>query len=527
MRGSVRVLLWHDVSVEVVLGDTDVRRPAARLVALAWFPVGCVLVVLAAVLAALSTRYGYHRDEFYFLAAGDHLDWGYVDQPPLTPLLAKLGTTLFGDTLPGLRVVPLVVSLVTTWTGVLIARELGGGRGAQTLAAVCFAGSGLALAGGHALSTVTVDMLAWLVVIWLVLRLLRTGDPRWYLAIGAAVGIGLQNKYLVGMLVVALLAGVLAVGPRQCLRSWWLPAGAVVALVIVAPNIVWQAAHGWPQLAMADEIEVAVGAQSRTTLLPLQLLYVSPFLLPIWVVGLVRLWRDPAVRWARSLVVAYPVLLVLMLVTGGKPYYSVPLIGAVLVAGTEPVVRWARTGARRALLAGAVTLAVVSNAVVALPVLPPRAVAVIGAINPDAADQVGWPELLSAVRSGWSRVPPEQRSRAVIFTEAYGEAGAIDRLGPAMDLPRAYSGHMGYGDFGHPPDSANGPVLLVKNRQVMTGERLFVDCRPVTTVDNGLGVRNYLQGATVSLCQRISVPWSVAWPRLRHLYLASGWHPPQ
>jgi hypothetical protein len=166
----------------------------------------------------------------------------------------------------------------------------------------------------------------------------------------------------------------------------------------------------------------------------------------------------------------------------------------------------------------------VSNAIVALPILPARAVAVTGAINPDVADQVGWPQFMSAVQAGWSQIPSARRSSAVIFTEAYGEAGAIDRLGPALGLPRAYSGHMGYGDFGRPPDSATGPVLVVKNRQMMTGERLFVGCRVVATVDNGLGVTNFAQGASVLLCQGISAPWSVAWPRLRHLYLASGWY---
>ena len=166
--------------------------------------------------------------------------------------------------------------------------------------------SGQPLAVGRMVSTATFDLLAWLVICWLVLRLLRIGDGRWWLPIGLCVGVGLLNKYLVALLVVALLAAVLAVGPRRMLRGPWPAAAAALALAVAAPNLWWQADHGWPQLTVADGIGTADGTESRTMFVPEQLIYLSPLFVPVWVAGWLRLWRDPALRWARSAAVAYP-----------------------------------------------------------------------------------------------------------------------------------------------------------------------------------------------------------------------------
>lgn len=490
----------------------ELPRPARRAV-------GAVLVVLAAVLTVLSGRYGFHRDELYFLAAGVRPAWGYVDQPPLTPLLAHATTALFGATPAGLRVAATLGGLAAVTLAALLARELGAGRGGQVLTAAGVAGSTFVLVVVHMFSTTTVDLVVWLAVCLAAARLLRTADPRWWPAVGAAVGVGLLNKDLVLLLVAGLGVGVLVCGPRSVLRSAWLPVGAAVALLLVAPNLVWQARHGWPMLTVAAGIAADDGAANRLLFVPMQLVYLSPVLVPVWVVGLVRFRRDPALRRARAFGLAYPVVAVLDVALGGKPYYAVPLLVPALAAGAEPVLAWLR--GRRLRIAAAGTAAAAGLAVsvvVALPVLPAGVLArsPVPMVNAEQAEQVGWPEFAAAVATAFDRIPPGDRARAVIFTANYGEAAALERYGPALGLPGAWSGHMSFGDWG--PPERTGPVLLVHRARDAALETRFAGCRAVGTVVTPDGLDNQEQGARLVLCDGVVGGWAAAWPGLRHYY---------
>ncbi|HEY5979298.1 MAG TPA: glycosyltransferase family 39 protein [Microlunatus sp.] len=251
----------------------------------AWRSVGAVAVGLFAVLLMTAGRYGYHRDELYFLAAGRHLDWGFVDQPPLTPLLTRGMSVLVGDSLVGSRILPAVLAVATVIVAALISRELGGGRAEQLLTSAATAISAVVLIGGHWLSTTTVDLLIWAVLCWSVIRVVRIGGgPSWLWA-GLTAGIGLQNKTLVLFLLVALAAGLLLDGPRRVFRDRWLWAAAGLALVIWAPNLNWQAVHGWPQLELSAAIAAGSSGSSQPwwLFLPYQLVLVSPGLVPVWV----------------------------------------------------------------------------------------------------------------------------------------------------------------------------------------------------------------------------------------------------
>ncbi len=478
----------------------------------AWRQVGVVVLVQVAVATALSGRYGFHRDELYFLAAGRHLDWGYVDQPPLTPVLGWLSTSLFGDTPMGLRVVSTLAGAATVVLIALVARELGGGRTVQWVSAAATALSAFVVVVTHMLSTTTIDMLIWVALGLAVMRLLRTGDGRYWVAVGALIGLGMANKWLILLLVSGLAVGVLVFGPRKVFLSAWLWAGVAVAVLITLPIFLWQAAHDFPLLTVAGGISDDDGPDNRILFVPMQLVLLSPILVPVWITGMVRLWKDRALR---AFPVAYGVVCVELLALGGKPYYSVPLLMLLVPAGVEPTLNWMRTRARRVLSGIAAAVCVVVSVVVGLPVLPPAWLGPVLAINKEPGEQVGWPDFAATVNRGWQQIPADQRDTAVIFTGDYGQAGAIERYGPAQP----YSGHMSYEDWGPPADSMTGPVLLVGHfGEQAPIRRYLTGCEVVAVHDNGYGLDNDEQGTPVMLCSPVSQPWSRLWPSLRQFY---------
>ncbi|MDT7798834.1 MAG: hypothetical protein QOI78_2267 [Actinomycetota bacterium] len=494
-------------------------RESGSLPRFAAIPVGIVVALQAVVLTVLSGRYGFHRDELYFIAAGKRPAWGYVDQPPITPWLARASTTLFGETPVGLRVVATLLAMATVVVVVLITREFGGGRGAQLFTAVATALSTYVLVVSHMLATNTADMLLWSLIAIFGLRLLRTGDGRWWLAVGAAAGLGMMNKWLVLLLLSGLGIGVAVTGPRRVLRTWWLAAGIGVAAVLTAPAVLWQATHGWPMLTVASGISEDDGVENRVLFVPMQLVYLSPVLVPVWIAGLVRPWRDAGVRWARALAIAYPVVCVELLALGGKPYYSVPLLLPLVALGAEPALRWfARTGTvGRSLTGVAAALCVAVSVLIGLPVLPAPALGPVLAVNKESGEQVGWPEFADTVAAAWAQVP--DKDTAVILAVNYGEAGALEHYGPERGLPQPYSPHMSFADWGPPPDRLVGPVLLIgRLERGSPASRLITGCRPVAMNHNAEGIDNDEDGVTVSVCGTLTRPWSAAWPQLRHFY---------
>ena len=482
----------------------------------AWVPVGAALAAVAVALAATANRYGYHRDELYFRMLDPA--WGYVDQPPLTPLLARAATAVVGDSLWALRLPAIASLLGAVLLAVLVTRELGGGRGAQALCAWGLGFSALPLTFGHTLLTASVDLVVWTAVLLFATRALLRGEPRWWLAVGAVVGLGLANKHLVVLLLLGLAGGLLAVGPRDLFRSRWLWAGVAVALVLALPTFVYQATHGWPQLTMAQALARRGGYEARTELVPLQLILLGLGLVPIWVAGLVALLTRPAWRRVRALAVAYPVVLVVALLTGGRFYYTLGLVVVLFAAGCVPAIEWMgrRLAARRALLVAAVAANAALSAVVALPLVPLRSLGdtPIPYLNQVTRDTVGWPEYVHTVAEVYAALPPEDRARTVLFTSNYGEAGALHRYGPAYGLPAVYSGHNELWFAGPPPESAT--VVVALTRSMCWFERHFAGCEPRAALDNGVGVPNEEQETTVLVCRDPVGGWSAVWPRLQH-----------
>jgi Dolichyl-phosphate-mannose-protein mannosyltransferase len=493
------------------------REVAAPRPDVAWRGLAALAAGTALLLLAVAGRYGYHRDELYFLRAGRELAFGYADQPPLTPLLARAVDTLAPGSLVALRTPSaLAAAAIVVLTG-LIAREFGAARPAQLLAAACTAVSAIVLALGHLLSTSTPDLLAWTALGWLVVRALRDGGRVW-LAVGAVAGVALQNKTLPAFLLAALLVGVLTLGPREALRSRWPWLGALLAVALWAPNVVWQLVNGLPQLELSRAI---AGGSSGTSdpwylFLPMQLVLVSPLLVPVWVAGWWRLARDPELRTWRAFPLAYVLLAVVFLLTGGKSYYLTGLYPVLLAAGADPVLSWARRGrgrARTALVATAVALSLAVDAVLMLPLVPVGRLAdtPVPDVSYDAGETVGWPAFAATIARVRAGLPAG--ADVVVLTGNYGEAGAVDRFLPA--LSPAYSGHNSYWTWGPPPETAGTVISVGIPEQQL--RRWFGSVTQAARIDNGVGLDNDEQGSPVWVATDRRLSWAELWPQLRRL----------
>jgi hypothetical protein len=477
-----------------------------------------VAAVQLAVLVATSTRYGYHGDEMYFIEAGKHPAFGYPDQPPIVPLVSWAMNALSPHSLLWLRLPSALISSVTTVVAALIARQLGGHGRAQVVAATCTAVSGFALAVGHIVSTTTWDMLSTTLLLWCVIRAVTAGQRSMLLLAGLVAGIGSEAKPQVALVAVVVLGALAVVGPRWPLQSWWLWAGVGLAVLIAAPYLVWQAQHGWPQLTVAHN--VAGSAEGgRVGFLPFQVVMVSLFLVPVWVVGLVAPLRREGPVLLRFLPVTYAGLAVLYLAGDGKAYYLASLYPTLLAVGSVPVVAWLGRG-RRWLRSGAfgvaLALTLAINLPVALPLVPADQLqgSLVIALNPDQGETVGWPAFISTVAVAWRGLPRTLRARTAIFTFSYSEAGAVDLMGPRQGLPRAYSGHNGFSEWGRPPELDRHALLLGYDGPADAAP-YFGQCRVLAHIDNGVGLDNDEQGLPVMLC-RPRASWQTLWPHLRH-----------
>ena len=498
---------------------TDVAPAGTDVPTMYLRPVLCIAAGLVALELAVATRYGFHRDELYFLACARHLAWGYVDQPPFVPAVARLTTALFGPSVVGLRVLPaLAGGAAVVFTG-LMARELGGGRKAQVLAALAAATSPQVLAGFHLLSTAAFDLFFWSAITLLVVRVLRTGDERLWVAVGAVTGIGLLNKLNIAFLLVGLASGLLLGGRGRALRSVWLWAGAGLAFAIWSPNLIWNAQHGWAAFAMLRSLH-----QENSTLgaslgfIPSQFFVVGPVLIVLWLGGLRHLLRQP---FARPLGVTYLILLVVFTVTGAKSYYLAGMYFILFAAGGS----WAeeRLDARRPPrgIRGWVALMTVGLVIalpLALPVLPATALAKgpwEGSINKDLSATVGWQSLVAQIAEVSASLPAEQRAHLVILTGDYGAAGAVDLYGRSYGLPNAISGDNSYWWWG-PADARNGSTAIAIDLPQPYLQSIFSEVTSAGTVMTPDGVWSEERGDPIWVCRGQRLTWAQAWPGAKH-----------
>lgn len=478
---------------------------------LAVVPVAVVAGIVAAahsVLAAFPRRW---FDEDLMLAIGrHHLDWGAVDQPPLTPLLARLADAIA----PGSQFVLALPAILATAGAVLLtalmARELGGDSRSQTLAAL---GQGTCVAAaqfGHWLTPYTLEPALWSVVFWLLLRWIRVRDDRLLLVLGAVAGITAQTRFQVLALGIAVIASVALLGPRELLRRPALWAGAVIALLIAAPTLVWQAANGWPQLAMAGVVS-AENPQIYGTafLVPLHGLAVTgPLTLGLTVCGLIALLRGSRWREHRFLAVTFGMLFAAVVLSSGRHYYLLPLYPVLVAVGAVALQHRREAGrARAAWPVVALSTALAAGALVFTTVMA----------TPKFADA-----LVSETARAYRELPPEQRHRTALGATPYVYAAYLDAAAPELGLPAAASTNRAYGWFPPPPEHQDQMLFAGDPDRFRPW---FAEVRPVASVEAATPLGTYgglvPEETTIWVLSGRNAQWTVIWPELRDLALTS------
>jgi Dolichyl-phosphate-mannose-protein mannosyltransferase len=487
------------------------EQPAPSLSGAVWW----VAAVFVAVELAVSARYGFHRDELYFVAAGRRLAFGYVDQPPMAPLLTRAATIAFGTSPTAIRVVPaLVGGAVVVGTGVT-ARELGGGRFAQLLAAIAMACAPITIGSAHLAGTTVYDLAAWTFTIWFILRAVVHERPRSWLAAGAVAGVGLENKDLILLLGVALVIGLLSSPSRSVLATRWPWLGALIAAVLWAPNVIWQLTNGVPILAMSRSLRVehsAVG--DYVSFLPAQVVLVGVVAFPIAVIGIRHLVQRRELGFA--LVSLGFVAVYVFAVIPGRPYYTAGMLPLVFAAGSYRIEQRHLEVFRQRRWLSAPVIGAVLTVWFVLPVLPLSTFARMPFLHKtsyDLGETVGWPQLTGQVATVYRDLPTAERRTASIFTANYGEAGAIALYGTAYGLPAPLSGHNNYWLWG--PGRASDQVVIA----VGSVDQLrphFTSCRSVATFHSPHDVDNDENGTVISTCTGPRGTWSSFWASLRH-----------
>jgi hypothetical protein len=500
-----------------------------------------VLLGIAAVVAVIhlltNSRYGFHPDELQVLSDARHPDWGYVPYPPLTPLLGRIGLSIFGVSVAGVRLFSVLAQAAVIVVTGLMAKELGGGRLAQAAASLCVALSPIPVIYGTQLQYSCFDFLWWVLVSWFVIRLLKSENPRWWLAIGAVVGVGLETKYSIAFLVAGILGGLALSRARSSYRSWWFWGGIALALAIFLPNFLWLTRHDFISYRFIQSIherDVDAGIAGGFVFLQKQfVICVNPIAIPLWVTGLVSFLRSPRYR---VLAWMYLIPCVLFIVTEGRSYYLAPAYPMLLAMGSVAAESWMagmaqapKGGGRRK--APQARRPRMSPVALAIAVLFFAGLVFEGAWvyavnvpfqssgrleeyalrqNPDFLQEFGWDEMVRTVAEIRDSLPENKKGGVGVMVNDYAEQGAIDILGPAWHLPPPISlVNSGWlrGYPAQPPAS-----LIVLGFSAQDADVTFSNCKLAGHIQNSEGVKNEeSKTPDIFVCGPPRLPWPVFW----------------
>jgi hypothetical protein len=493
-----------------------------------------VLCIAAAYLLlhlATAGRYGLFRDELYYVDCSRHLDWGYVDHPPLIALVTWLVRHLLGESMLALRLLPAISGAALVWLTGEVTAEMGGGRFAQALAALAVFFVPYYFLLLHLLTMNAFEPLIWLGCAWCVVRAVNTSDPRYWLPYGIIAGVGMENKYSMAFFAVGTLVGLLLTPFRTFLASRWMGLGVLAAVAIFLPNLVWLVRHHFPFLELMHNVRMSGRDIGRPPLAFVadQAMVNGPLLFPLWAAGLVWLLGTRKGRRYGILGITFLVVFGTLMVLKGKNYYVSPVYPMIFAAGSVALEDWTARrwrGARFAYVAAVV----ISGALIApivLPILPVETL--IGYLRATGyppptfehqrtaelpqyfADDFGWEEMARGTAVTLGRLSPADRAKAVIFANNYGEAAAIDFYGPKYGLPGAICPHQSYWLWG--PDHASGALILVLGSDGSGDREHFRTVEAGEVVDSP-HAQPY-EHFTIWVCRDLNFDLAETWPQMK------------
>jgi hypothetical protein len=488
-----------------------------------------ILLALARVLLQVFTngQYGFHQDELVTLdAAAHHLAWGYVAWPPVTPFLARVSLALFGPSPIGLRAFAVLAEGLVMLLAGLMVRDLGGGRRAQVLGAVAVATTPLSIVQGGLFQYETLDYFCWVLLAFTVVRLLKSENPRGWLGIGAAIGLGMMTKYAIAFSVAGLIVGILVTGNRRYLKSGWLWGGAALALLIWLPNLLWQFQNHWISLFFLASIHTRDMQSGLTSsfLIDQLLFNFNPVMLFLVIAGLYYFLFAACGKRYRMLGWMYVVPFILLLFFQGKGYYlgaTYPMLAAGGAVWWEGRINGI-TSPRRARAGRWVTWSVLGAFAVLLvatelPVAPLGSAwwEVVSKSNTELKSEVGWPQLVRQVAKAYNSIPASEKAHAAILAASSGEVGAIDLYGPAYGLPRVISGFDSYWQYGYGDPPPQTVIAVGFDTGFLA---IFQDCKFMAAISMPFDIQNEetINHRAIYLCHTLRQPWPQFWKTFQY-----------
>jgi Dolichyl-phosphate-mannose-protein mannosyltransferase len=501
------------------------HRSTYLLLALA---LGKLLIQLAGI-----NHYGFFRDELYYAACGEHLAWGYVDQPPLIAFVAWFARHTLGTSLFATRLIPVLAGAAVVYLTGRVVRDLGGGLFAQFLAATAILLAPAYLAFDSFFSMNAFEPLFWLLCAWVAILIVKGASPKLWMAFGAVAGLGLENKHSMLVFGFALVVGLLLSGHAQIFRSKWIWIGGAIALAIFLPNLLWEARHGWPQIQVVRNAQQYKNVQiTPAQFLFEQILFLQPLALLVWLAGLIWYFASPEGKSFRFLGWAYLVVMAIFIGFDGKSYYALPVYPVLMAAGGVALEKLFAAPKRRWLaVAYSAVLLIVGILTIpfGVPVLPVDTFLKYSSMIPYAhavkterdatadlpqlyADMFGWTNMAQQIGQVYHDLPQAEQQECAILAGNYGEAGAIDHYGPTLGLPKAISGHNSYYDWG--VRSYSGSCVIVFGERADDYKQYFGETNLVATITDpyvGIAERN----VHVYVCRKPSAPLASLWPHFK------------
>ncbi len=521
-------------------GTVISHEHAARHSRLASGPAFVWYIAISVTLLQLLTanRYGYFGDEFYHMACGEHLAWGYVDQPPLIAVFAWLTRHLLGSSLFAIRLLPALAGLLTVWLTGRIARELGGGRFAQGLAALCSACAGVYLILNHLFTMNAFEPLFWMGCAYVVIRIVKTGDQKLWLWFGLLAGIGLENKYSMAVFGFGVVAGLLLTKERRAFASKWIWIAGLIAFLIFLPNLLWNVQHHFPFLELMHNIRESGRDLPFTPLgyIRAQIFLMTPVSFPVWLLGCLYFFFFREGKRFRVLGWAFLSVLVTFIVLHGKDYYAAPVYPMMFAGGAialERISAAKHLGWLKSLSVGLVLVGTLALLPLFVPVLSPEGFLRYQAklpfkLQPDEKSMLrepmphyysgcfGWHEMVRAVAEAYDKVPEQDRADTAIYANDFATAGAIDLLGPKLGLPKAIGGHQSYWLWG--PRNYTGNTMIVVGGSADDARKYFDEVTVIAQLHNPYtGTAYGWADKTVLLCRgKKFASLTAIWPRLKN-----------